>query len=166
MIATILHYMIFCSSVLISGVGLCRSAVHTQVSANKLIKCSIVVFCSVSLSYVIAKYLLSPAALEPLMPLVALLVFITSSVFVEALVRITAGVSTAEFSVGYLTVLFTLFESRTIIDAMVISISCVLGYVLSLPLVSAMRQRCRTRERSLCSVLVGLSAVVLSFHAF
>lgn len=166
MISTIMHYMIFCSSVLISGVGLSRSATETGTSVTKLVKCAIVVFCAVCLSFVITRYLLLSAGLLALMPLVTLLVFIVCSVFVEVLVRITAEISTAEFSVGYLTVLFTLYESRNIIDAMVISFSCVLGYVLSLPLVGAMSRRSNTKERSLCSVLVGLAVVVLSFHAF
>lgn len=166
MINTILHYIIFSSSVLICGIGLCRSVTDTGTSLVRLLKCAIVVFCTVCLSYVIVKNLLSPADLSSLTPLVSLLVFIACSVFVEALVRITAEISTAEFSVGYLTVLLTLFESRNIIDAMVISFSCILGYVLSLPLVSAIRKRSSTKENTLSSVLVGLAVVVLSFQAF
>lgn len=166
MIDTIFHYIIFSSAVLISGVGLCRSVTETNANPTKLIKCAIVVFCAVCLSFVITRYLLERAALAPLMPFVALLVFIVCSVFVEALIRITAETSTSEFSVGYLVVLFTLFESQNIIEAMVISSSCVLGYILSLPVVNAMRQRSAKKERSLCAVLVGLSVVILSFHAF
>lgn len=166
MISTILHYVIFCSSVLICGVGLCRSVTGNGTSPIMVGKCAIVVFCSVCLSYVIVRYLLVPAQLISLMPLVVLLVYIVCSVFVEALVRITAEISTAEFSIGYLTVLLTLFESRNITDAMVISFSCLSGYVLSLFVVNAMRKRSSTKEGALFSVLVGLSAVLLSFQAF
>lgn len=166
MISTILHYMIFASSVLICGVGLCRAVTDTKTSLIRLVKCAIVVFCCVCLSYVIVKHMLCPANLVSLTGFVALLVFIVCSVFVEALVRITAEISTAEFSVGYLTVLLTLFESRNIIDAIVISFSCIMGYVLSLLLVSAIRKRSSTKENTLSSVLVGLAVVLLSFQAF
>lgn len=166
MINTILHYMIFCSSVLVCGVGLCRSVTEKSTSVLRVVKCAIVVFCAVSLSYVMVRYLLVPASLVSLTPFVALLVFIVCSVFVEALVRITAETSAAEFSVGYLTVLLTLFESRNITDAMIISFSCILGYVLSLVVVNALKSRSSTKEGELSAVLVGLAVVLLSFQAF
>ena len=145
MIDTFFYFLLYCSAVLIYGIGLNRAAVLSR-SMDKtlffqLIKCTIVVLCSTILTFVIIKELLIPANLIELYPLIALLIFISVSVFVEIIMRITTGLKTSEFAVSYLIILLTLNESLGIIDSIVIAVSCMLSFILILPVLFSLRSR-------------------------
>jgi Na+-translocating ferredoxin:NAD+ oxidoreductase RnfA subunit len=145
MVNTFFYFFLYSSAVLIYGIGLNRAAVLSR-SIDKtlffqLIKCTIVILCSTVLTFIIIRELLIPAELVELYPLVALLVFISVSVFVEIIMRITTGFRTSEFTVSYLIILLTLNESLEILDSIVIAVSCMLSFIMILPVLFSLRKR-------------------------
>jgi Na+-translocating ferredoxin:NAD+ oxidoreductase RnfA subunit len=153
MIDTFFYFFLYCSAVLIYGIGLNRVAVLSR-SMDKtlffqIIKCTIVIFCSTVLTFVIIRELLIPAKLVELYPLIALLIFMSVSVFVEILMRITTGFITSEFAVSYLVILLTLNESINIIDSIIITAGCMLSFIIILPVLFSLRRRIEiTRHRN------------------
>jgi hypothetical protein len=145
MINMIMYYMFYCSAVLFYGIGLNRTTVLSRSMDRKLvlqiIKCMIAVLCSVALTWLIIMQILVPAELVELYPVIALLIFISITVFLEIIIRITAGVTTSEFSVSYLIILLALSESTGIADALIIAASSMASFILILPVLYALRQR-------------------------
>jgi len=145
MINTFFYYFFYCSAVLIYGIGLNRATVLSR-SMDKtlfflIIKCTITILCSIVLTWVVIIELLIPAGLVELYPLIALLIFLSISVFVEILIRITTGFRTSEFAVSYLVILLALNEGTGIINAIVVATSCMLSLVIILPVLFALRKR-------------------------
>ena len=145
MINMIMYYMFYCSAVLFYGIGLNRTTVLSRSMDRKLvlqiIKCMIAVLCSAALTWLIIMQILVPAELVELYPVIALLIFISITVFLEIIIRITAGVTTSEFSVSYLIILLALSESTGIADALIIAASSMASFILILPVLYALRQR-------------------------
>lgn len=139
-----IYYTFICSSVLFFGIGINRSIQLTsnslRINYKVVLKSFISVFATTILSFLIIQYLLIPIKLDELFPLLALLIFISINTFIEALVRITAKVSTAEFAVSWLIVILSLYESSNLIEAMLICSSCMLSFQLILPLMYAFQK--------------------------
>jgi electron transport complex protein RnfA len=172
MVNIILYYLFYCSAVLIYGIGLNRATVLSR-SLDRtlfflLIKNLITILCSTVLTWVIIVELLSPAGLIELYPLAALLVFMAVSVFVEILIRITTGYRTSEFAVSYLVILLALSESTGIISAVVAASSCILSFIIILPVLSALRNRIecarprndKMKKKSL--IMLSMAVIIIS----
>jgi len=133
------YYTFFCSSVLFFGVGLNRSIEITtrsfKVNMKMMLKSVISVLLSTVFSFLITQYLLIPVKLAELFPLITLLIFLSINVFVEALVRITAKISTSEFSISWLIIILSLYESSTLLEAVIITVSCMISFQFMVPVV-------------------------------
>ena len=163
-----LYYTFICSSVLFFGIGLNRSieitSRSTKMNMRMMLKSLISILLSIIFTYLITQYLLIPIKLAELFPLVALLVFLCINTFVEALVRITTNTSTSEFSISWLVILLSLYESSTLLEALIISFSCMVSFQLMLPIVYCFQnviylRTYQNQERK--RILVFLSIVVL-----
>ncbi|HAH62222.1 MAG TPA: hypothetical protein DCL73_09025 [Treponema sp.] len=172
MIDIILYYLFYCSAVLVYGIGLNRTTVLSRSMDKTLffltIKNAITILCSTALSWVIIMELLIPAGLVELYPLVALLIFLSVSVFVEVLIRITTGFKTSEFGVSYLVILLALNESTDLINAVIAASGCILSLLIILPVMSALRKRIecarprndRMKKKSL--IMLTMAVVIIS----
>ncbi len=165
-----LYYTFICSSVLFFGIGLNRniqiSLDDTNLNFIFYLKIFISVFISSVLSYLITKFLLCPIHLEELAPVVSLFIFLCFNTFVEALVRITAKISSAEFSISWLIVLLTVVESSTLVEAMVICSSAMISFLVMIPLMTAFQKRLFVsgydrREKIQIYMLLSLTVIIL-----
>ncbi len=136
-IDTLLFYTLYCSAVLIYGVGILQEA-ETSVSRKKTAQTAVKSFASalvtVSLTYSINKLLLSPLGLTELYPLAALLLWAAFSVFFEIIMQLTSKKPSAEFAVSYLSALLALNESSNLMGAIVICVCCLADYYLLIPI--------------------------------
>lgn len=144
MINNIFYYILISSTVLLYGIGLNRITYVTR-SMNGVfitaVKMYLVVPSTAIIGWLLTIHILLPAGIEPLYPFICVLLFLSISVFVETLIRITAGCSTAEFSVSLLFALIAINESTTLPEVLVISLSCVTSFYLLIPLIYALRKR-------------------------
>lgn len=134
-----IYYTFICSAVLFFGVGINRSIQVTQFSLRinfkVILKSFISILATTVLSYLIIQYLLIPIRLAELFPLLSLLLFLCINTFIEALVRITAKTSTAEFSISWLIIILSLYECSNLIESIVICTSSMLSFLIMLPMV-------------------------------
>ena len=143
-IDTFLYYTIFSSVVLIYGIGINRLAEFGNTQFNHILfslKIILSIFGTVVLSWLVTKYVLAPIKLIELYPLMALLIFISLNAFLEALIRLTTGTSTTEFIISFLIVLLALSESTSIIDCIIICVSCLASILLLLPVIFTLKAR-------------------------
>ncbi len=131
-----LFYILFCSAVLVYGVGTLQSA-ESSLSRKKIllpaVKAFICVIATVTLTFLLNSLLLSSLGLTEIYPLAALLIFIAFGTFFEIILEITAKKSAAEFAVSYLTVLLALNEGSSLIESIAVSAGCLLSYYLLVP---------------------------------
>lgn len=141
---TFLYYACFASSILLYGIGL-NTTVESRFNKAKdfiyLIKLILNIFVSSILTWIVAKYILEPIHLIELFPLFAFLIQISISVFVEGLIRLTAGRSTSEFIFSYLIIILSVLESTSLLNTIVISGSCLFAVMILLPLIYAFRMK-------------------------
>ena len=138
-------YYLFCgSAVFIYGIGINRSILVSREPAHLLLD-AVKLFLSVTatslLTYLIVVNLLSPAKIVEIYPFMAVLIFSVISVFIEAIVRITAHTSLAEYTVSVLCILLAVNESSSLTECLLNSVLCVLSYYLSIPVLFSMRKR-------------------------
>lgn len=135
-INAILFYSLFCSAVFIYGIGSLQAA-ETSLARKKIalpwIKSLCCVFASISLTYSFDQLLLIPTGLAELYPLAALLLFAATSVFFEIIFQLTSKKSSSEFAVSFLTVLLSLNEGESLLEAIVIGACCLASYYLLIP---------------------------------
>ena len=122
-------------------------------------------------SWIFVAKVLVPLGLETLYPFIAVLLFIAVSVFFEALIRITAGQSAAEYSISFLCVLIATHESCTLLEVLLISLSCVTSYYLILPLIFSLRRHlkffCIVKDSySDGLVYISIAVIILAMSAW
>lgn len=143
-INTLLFYILFCSAVLIYGVGMLPVA-EMSLSRRKFfltaLKSFFCVIITVVLTYLIKKLLLLPLKLDDLYPLVALVIFISVGVFLEIIIQITARKSGAEFTLPYLTIILALSEGSGLLDSLAISVAILASYYVLVPILQAFCNR-------------------------
>ena len=169
---TFLYYTIFSSVVLIYGVGINRLTEIGSSSINHItfyIKTIISVFATIVLNWLIIRFILSPIGLVELYPLLALLIYICLNSFLEALVRLTTGTSTTEFVVSFLIILLALSESTSILDSIIIGLSCFSSVIVLIPFIYTLREHTKFNsyqfEEKLYTVFfmfLGLLIIVIS----
>lgn len=129
-------YLIYSSVVMVYGIGLNRAVVISRSPSHLIlsaIKILITVTCTSVLSYLLVTFLLLPADLAELYPFVAVLIYTTLSVFIEAIIRITAKVSTSEFGISILFVFLALAESCSLAECVLNSCAFVLIFFIYVP---------------------------------
>ncbi len=144
MLRDFFFYALYSSAVLVYGIGLNRAVLMSKKPRFLIwdcIKMLIAVSSSVSLSYIIVSKCLCNVGLAELYPFVAVLIFSAISVFIEAIVRITAKISMAEYTVSMLSILLSLNESLSLSQCVLKACFCIIGFYLCIPLFFAIRKR-------------------------
>lgn len=144
---TFAFYTLFCSIVLIYGVGINKIAdFHSDSKQNIVLvtKMVISILLTSILSWVVTTTLLMPLKLIELYPVTSLLIFICINVFLEAIVRITTGRNTTEFIVSYLIVIISLSESTSLINTIIICMSCFLSFILLWPFITTFKNKLKS----------------------
>ncbi|MCQ2597413.1 MAG: hypothetical protein MJ181_06135 [Treponema sp.] len=166
-----IYYTFICSAVLFFGVGINRSIqvtqFHLRINFKVVLKSFVSIIATIVLSYLIIQYLLIPIKLAELFPLLSLLLFLCINTFIEALVRITAKVSTAEFSFSWLIIVLSLYECSNLLESLVICTSCMLSFIIMLPMVYCFQKYIFLRpfeknERKHIIVILSISVLMLA----
>src|SRR5574344_1998738 len=146
------YYALISSTVLMYGIGLNRISYmsrHLDKYFVTALKMYVVVPASSLLGWIITDKLLTPAGMVQMFPFICIILFICISACCEMLMRMAADITTAEFSISFLCTLIAVNESSTIMEVLVISLSCVTSLFLLIPLIYALRIRL-----SVCSLFV------------
>ena len=173
MIFTVLHYFLFSSAVLIYGIGLNNATIFCDsISELKLyfVKSVFTVLISTVLSWIIIQQFLIPFRIVELYPLAALLVFMTISVFLETMIRITMRTVTSDFCFSFLIVLLALNESVNTLDTILISLSSLLSFFCLLPLLYAVKKKIsilgiserHANKKSLHLIVLAVIIIIIS----
>lgn len=173
MIFTILHYFIFSSAVLIYGIGLNNATIicdEIQTIKLNFIKIILSVLFSTVISWIIIQNFLIPLNITELYPIISFLVFITISIFLESMIRITTKKITSDFNFSFLIVLLALSESINIIDVILISISSIMSLIILLPILKVIKNKINMlgnterhcNKKSLILISIAIIIIILS----
>lgn len=139
-----LYYTLFSSIVLIYGIGI-NKVIETGISKfyNILfyVKASVSIMATSVISWLIVNYILVPLNLVELYPLLCLLVFVLINTFLEALIRLTAGIKTTEFVISFLIILLSISESTSLLNTMLICFSSYVALLLIVPFSITFKKR-------------------------
>ncbi|MCQ2593058.1 MAG: hypothetical protein MJ188_09780 [Treponema sp.] len=170
---TFFYYTFFASGVLFYGIGLNQATEFTVLTEKRfayVIKILLSIFLSTILSWVVTSLILVPIHLVEIFPIVTFLIYICITAFIEALIRLTTGKSTTEFIFSYLVVLLSIYESTTIVDAIIISGSCILALIILMPFILAFKTRITNDfndiEKYFCKFLFFLSILILTISVW
>ena len=144
MVSNLLYYVLYASAVVVYGIGLERESSLSRTPRYLVLdglKMLITVSATSTLSYLVISRLLVPHGLAELFPFICVLVFAMISVFVESIIRITARISMAEYTVSILCVLLGVNESVSLAECVLNSIFCVAAFFAFLPVLYAVRKR-------------------------
>lgn len=142
--ASFFYYVFYASVVFIYGVGIDRAVSLSVKRRHLALKASKMIICTSStsaLSYLFVNGLLVSADLGELYPFAVILIFSAISVFTEAIIRITAKISAAEFGITLLFIFIALSESSSLAGCVFISCICVLSFFMCIPLLYAVSRR-------------------------
>lgn len=138
MISLFFYYIFFSSAVLYYGIALNRVTISINWSLNTVLLQLTKMFFSIVpttiVIFLISNSVLVRVRLVTLMPFIALMFFITVASFIEMIIRITLQKRIAEFSVSYLIILLTLYESTSVAEAFLIPICAILSFAISIGL--------------------------------
>lgn len=174
MISNFFYYVLYASAVLVYGIGINRTVIRSN-SSKKIIrdcvKMLVSVVASASLTYVITVHLLVEVNATELYPFVAVIVFSVISIFIEAVIRITAKKSAAEYSVSILSVLIGVNESLSLFECVINTSFCVLSFFLVLPIFYSIRCRIDVSNpngklRKVSLLIVSIAAVMIALFVF
>ena len=165
------YYFIYASSVLIYGIGLSKVSLlsvrhdHILISMFKML-CSVI--STATLVYLVNVYILVPAHLSELYPLVTVLFFSAIAVFFESIIRITAKISTTDFSISILCILVGVGESLSLSECILNSSLCVLSFFFMIPILYSIRKRIEIVRPSddfegISLLLVSIALIIIIF---
>lgn len=169
---TFLYYTLFASAVIIYGIGINTVAeigIYKQNQITYFIKVLISIFTSSILCWIVTSKILVPLKLVEIYPLVAFLIFITINTFLEALIRITTGISSSEFIVSYLILLLSVAESTSLVSTMIICTSCFFAFAILVPFCFTFKDRIQNdgysideKYYSLFFIFLGILILLMS----
>lgn len=171
-IDTFFYYTLFASAVLIYGIGVNTVAeigIHRMNQITYFIKAVLSIFISSILSWIVVSTILRPLRIIEIYPLVCFLIFICINAFFEGLIRLTTGISTAEFLVSFLIIIISISESTSILYTMIICASCFIALVIIVPFAFTFKNRIQTdgysiddKYYSLFFIFLGLLILMMS----
>lgn len=171
-IDTFLYYTLFASAVLIYGIGINSVAeigIYKINNVTYFIKVVISIFSSAVLTWIVTSKILAPIKLVELYPLIAFLIFICINTFLEAIIRITTGISSSEFLVSYLILLISISESTSLLYTMLICASCFISFIIIVPFCFTFKNRIKNdgysideKYYSLFFIFLGLLILIMS----
>ncbi len=168
-----LFYLLCCSAVLIYGIGINRNVEITLSRKNMFFsgfKSCLSSVITVTLSYLLIKFLLVPLRLCELYPFIALLIFLSFNVFLEILGQVTTKKTSAEFAMPFLAVLLALNEGTGLVSAIFITLSCMASFFLLIPVLYAILRRMEAVHssdifRQKCKLFCCLVIIMIAFYS-
>lgn len=167
-------YILFCSSVLIYGIGFNRESVmcdnprHVLFSAIKSYLCVILSF---MLCFGLNSSLLLPLGIVEVYPLIAVLVYVIITVFLEIVIQIATKRTSSEFAVSYLTLILALNECTGFIDGILICAGCLTCFYILIPMLFAAEKRMKSsstsskfKRKSL--IFLCMVVIMVAFYSF
>ena len=168
------YYIFFGSAVLIYGIGFNRESVmcnypkQVLFSAIKSYACVIITYL---LTYCLNINFLIPLKIIEIFPFVALLIYITITVFFEILIQITTKRSSAEFAISFLTVILALNEGVALIDGILICLSVLTCFYSLIPILFALEKRMQAstsnnvfKQKSL--IFLSMVIIMIAIYSF
>lgn len=168
--ALFLYYILFSSSVLVYGVGfsncivLCDDLPALRLNFIKIILTQVIT--AISAQAICLRFLV-PLNLSDLFPLVSAVILLAVAIFFETMIRITTNETTSDFGFTYLSVLLAINESLSIVEAILVSIACLISFILVLLVTHVIKcsfynTKSKTATRSLIMIVLAILLVVLS----
>ena len=170
-ISTFLFYTFFASVILFVGIG------TNKVIDLKLEKLKSFTYCSkIILSilfssltgWFVTKGILVPLKIAELFPLVCFLIYVCIDSFFEALIRLTTGKSAAEFIFSYLVILLSISEGFSVLNVLIISVSCLCSFISILPFIMAFKKRNSDTKTDIifCRLFLYLALLILAISVW
>lgn len=171
---TFLYYTLFSSIVLFYGIGLNQLSVIGEKQSSQIIfllKAVLSIYSTAILTYLIVTFILVPLELVEIFPVSCLLIFIAFNSFAEGLVRLTTGTDTTEFVISFLIVLISIFQTSSILDTLLICLSCLCAIFILIPFIHVFRKRLITFsqgfvEKYLCIFFIFLAILLIIISVF
>lgn len=165
-LSTLLYYILFASVVLLYGIGTNKVVDLNTAKLTSFIYCGkiiISILVSSILSWFVTKGILVTLKLTELFPLICFLIYICINAFLEALIRLTTGKSATEFVFSYLVILLSVAESTNLLNTIIISISCIASFTLTIPFILAFKNRNKdtTTEKYFCRLFLFIAILIL-----
>ena len=166
-----LYYSFFATVILFTGIG------TNKLLDSKFDKLKNITYCgkillSILLSslfgWLITKGILVPLKITELFPLVCFLIYICIDAFLEALVRLTTGKSSAEFIFSYLLIILSISESLSIVNTLIISTGSIIATLGMIPFIMAFRKRNADTKSDLifCRLLLYFALLILGLSSW
>ncbi|MBR5934464.1 MAG: hypothetical protein IK002_10815 [Treponema sp.] len=173
-INSFVYYIFFGSAVLLYGIGFNRESVMCNYP-KQILFCSIKSYISVVITFLITFFLNSnffiPLKIVEIYPFIALLIYITISVFLEILIQVTTKRTSAEFAVSFLTVILALNEGVLLIDGVLICISVLTCFYILIPVLFALEKRMQAtnsnglfKQKSL--IFLCMVVIMIALYSF
>ena len=143
-LSAIFYYIASASAVLFYGIGIARTfSVRNELSLEILsfVKALSISTSTVALSYLVSRWLLSPAWLFELFPFITTLIFLAITILIEIFLDVGIKKSPSEFSVTLLTCIISMNESLSVAHAVIIACSCMISFCLFFVLFHSIRGR-------------------------
>jgi hypothetical protein len=166
-----LYYSFFATVILFTGIGTNKLLDSHFDKLKSITYCSKIIL-SIILSslfgWLITKGILVPLKITELFPLVCLLIYICVDAFLEAIVRLTTGKSSAEFIFSYLLIVLSISESLTIVNTLVITTGSLIAFLGMIPFIMAFRKRnCDTKSDIIfCRLFLYLALLILALSSW
>ena len=171
---TFLYYTVFASSILVYGIGLCKT--H-EIGILKLpdvlffVKAIASIYFTAILSWLVSSKILVPLQITDIYPLIIFLILVSISSFIECMVRLTTNNTATEFIISYLVVFLSISESTSCLQTVVIcsGIICSIGIVFPF-IISLIHRLCsngyKLNEKFYSIVFIFLGIILLCFSVF
>ena len=171
LLTTFLYYSFFASVIPFTGIGTNKILDLKLEKLKSLTYCMKVVI-SIMLSsicgWLITKGVLVPLKISELYPLVCFLIYICIDAFLEALIRLTTGKSATEFIFSYLVIILSISEGFSIINIVIINLSCLASFVGIIPFIMSFKKRNSDTKPDIlfCRLFLYLALLLLALTAW
>lgn len=140
MINSVLYYILYSSVFLVYGLGLSRLiTLHEKLGSLFLtcVKTLITAICTVSLAYLIIRYLLVPFNLTELYPFVVVIIYVCISIVIEVFASIGISDSVTELTIPLTSIILAVNEQSSLAKILIVVSSCIAAfYILELVIYS------------------------------
>lgn len=175
MISDFFYYLFYSSAILIYGIGINRATILCETPENmilKFIKMLISVCGTAVITYAVVTKILIKCNMAELFPFIAIVLFCCISVFLEAIIRLTAKNNTSDFAVSFLIILLAVNESSSLLQCFIICIFCTVGFFAIIPFLYAIRKRIEIaypsryfKNSSLIFISIAVIMIILAAYS-
>ena len=144
MISSVLYYILYSSVFLVYGLGLSRLiTLHESIGSLFLtcVKTLITAACTVSLAYLIIRYLLVPVGLSELYPFIIVIVYVCISIIIEVFASIGIADSVTELAVPLISIILAVNEQPTLARILIVVTACISAFYLLELVIYSLRMR-------------------------